>query len=162
MRTTTKHIVSLLFVLFISFILTVSMFGQGFKKYCKQNLISWGCLFVAGSADGLAESLKFHYESTDKKLNLNDNYWNPSISWTNKYKNHDPAQGERFFLSTTALCWTTDGYHMSRMVRNFAVCAGLAFKIGHKQKWYMYVADFASYTVAYSIGFNATYEFLKK
>lgn len=116
---------------------------------------------VAGGADGFAESVKFHYPSTDRKLNLNDKVWNPDISWRNKYKRNDPALGEKFPGSTTIFVFVTDGYHRARMVRNVMIVIGIAFKIGHRQKWYLYLVDMASCTVAYSVGFNVVYEYLK-
>lgn len=42
------------------------------------------------------------------------NWWNPNISWKNKYKNNDPTQGPKFFGSTTFLVWLTDAWHFSK------------------------------------------------
>ena len=41
-------------------------------------------------------------------------YLDPSVSWENKYKNGDPAQGPRFFGSETFLVFLTDGWHLSK------------------------------------------------
>lgn len=47
---------------------------------------------------------------------FNQNFWNPSISWKNKWKNGDRNQGEKFFGSSTFLVWLTDGWHLLKMV----------------------------------------------
>ena len=151
-----KKLIILILVL-NSFILP----AQSFRTWAKGNAVTWSCLILAGGCDGLAESVKFHYQSTDRKLNLNDNQWNPDISWRNKYKGGDPANGEKFLLSTRTLSFLTDGYHRTRAVKNLFIGAGIAFKIGTKQKWYYYLLDIGSYSLAYGIGFNLTYEYLR-
>jgi hypothetical protein len=155
-------VIGFIILIMVSLSCSGQSFGQKVGKYLKSNAATLSCLFVAGGADGFAESLKFHYPSVKRKLNLSDAYWNPDVSWRNKYAYGDPEKGNKFFLSTTALVWTTDGYHMSRMVRNTAIVAGIAFKIGGgKQKWYMYAVDLVTCSIAYSAGFNLSYELLK-
>jgi hypothetical protein len=126
----------------------------------KKDIIPLVCTFQAGIYEGFAEGLKFHYESIDSKLGLNDNYWNPAMSCNNKYKNGDPAQGEAFPMSTTVFVWTTDGYHLTRAARNTCLMAGLTFKLGEKQKWYEYLLEFIAYYITFTLGFNITYELL--
>ena len=41
-------------------------------------------------------------------------WWIPEYSWTFKYKNGDPKQGERFFGSTTIFVGFCDGWHMAQ------------------------------------------------
>jgi hypothetical protein len=55
--------------------------------------------------------------SADGKLSLSPStYWLKSLSSDNKYKNGDPRQGPAFFLSTTALVFLTDGWHLMQSV----------------------------------------------
>jgi hypothetical protein len=117
---------------------------------------------LSGAFDGTAEAIKFHYPKIDQKLNLNDAFWNPAVSWKNKYKNQDPAQGPAYFGSTTFLCWTTDGYHLMRMGRNISMMTAITIKLGDKQKWYVYIIQGIIYYVAYTTGFNISYELLKR
>ncbi len=115
---------------------------------------------IAGMADGSAEALKWHYDSVDKKLNLNDQYWNPQISYTNKYAGGITANGPRFPGSTTYLVWTTDGYHMLRMVRNMSITGSIIVHPYKKKKWYFYVIDFTTHAIVYNLGFTLTYNSL--
>lgn len=41
-------------------------------------------------------------------------YWNYENAWRNKWKNGDPKQGERFFLSSRALVTFMDGWHLMK------------------------------------------------
>jgi len=84
-------------------------------------------LLFSGFFEGSVEALKYRYKVVKRKLPfLHDKFWCPALSYNNKYKNHDEAQGARFWFSTTALVWLTDGYHLLNFISNtllFAACA---------------------------------------
>ena len=56
----------------------------------------------------------------------NPQWFNPVLSARNKYRNGDPNQGPAFLGSTTWLVWTTDKYHLNRMLRNVFTAGGTA------------------------------------
>lgn len=75
---------------------------------------SSACAFTGGLADGTNQAIMFHYDDFKRVFpNANDQYWNPQVSWTNKYNN--PFPGKKSFL-----VGTTDAYHMTRQIDNFA------------------------------------------
>jgi len=123
----------------------------------RKHIPSGAALLLAGAADGIAESVKWHYDSFDKRFNAYDPYWDPNISWKNKYLNNDPLQGPKFPGSTTMFVWVTDGYHMTRMVKNTSMVGAVVIHPWKKQKWYWYLIEFVSYYVTYNIGFTLTY-----
>ena len=124
---------------------------------------SWIAAFAGGVFDGTAESLKWHYSSFQTRFpKANPNYWNPEISWTNKYKNGNPADGVKYFGSTTFLTFTTDGYHLMRTGRNAAFMTSLVLYRREKKKWYKYVLDAAAHLFAYQVGFHLTYSAVLK
>lgn len=41
-------------------------------------------------------------------------FWDYKIAWRNKWKNGDPKQGERFFLSSMMFAAFTDGWHVMK------------------------------------------------
>lgn len=47
-------------------------------------------------------------------------WWNGIDSWQNKWRNGDPAQGEKFLLSSSVFAFTTDAAHFTNMVSNMA------------------------------------------
>lgn len=117
----------------------------------------------AGMCDGLAQTLYSHYYTFENRFpDANRQYWNPSESWTNKYKNGDPAQGEKFIGSTTIFVFSTDAFHLLRTVNKLNLLALGAFEFSEKRPWLNYVIDFVFYSAVYSAGFTLTYEIIFK
>ena len=48
-------------------------------------------------------------------------WWNPQKSWKFKWKNGDPKQGEKFWLSSTWLVWTTDAWHLFKSLMEMSL-----------------------------------------
>lgn len=44
-------------------------------------------------------------------------FWDPRVSWKNKYKEGVPEYGPKFFGSTTFLVWVTDLWHLCKFVK---------------------------------------------
>ena len=136
--------------------------GQTTKEQESNFYVTSSLLFVSGMADGLAEASKFHPKGVTEVFG-NPQFWDNSLSWRNKYRNGDPAQGAKFPLSTTALAWTTDGYHLSRMIRNSTTIAAVTIRVGEPVKsWYYYIAEAVIYYLTYQLGFTITYDIIFK
>jgi hypothetical protein len=73
------------------------------------------------------DKLQFHFDGSIFKKYDNRLFWDPSISWKNKYKDGDPTNGEKFFLSKTLLVGFTDAWHMFKLFRTFFIFAGIYF-----------------------------------
>lgn len=114
----------LLFIVCLLFS-TLATFGQGlFPKdfsYSLERVIhSAGIQFGAGFFNGVGDNLQFHYSQTvfpqgpgEKFLWGGQQYWNPNLSWRNKYEDWPRDRSEAFPLSTSALVWTTDAWHLT-------------------------------------------------
>lgn len=117
----------------------------------------------AGMCDGLAQTLYSHYYAFEDKFpEANRQYWDPSESWTNKYKNGDPLQGEKFLGSTTLLVFSTDAFHLLRTVNKLNLVTLGALEFSEKRPWINYVVDVIFYSAVYSAGFTLTYELIFK
>jgi hypothetical protein len=69
-------------------------------------------VILAGISNSIMDTLAYHF-STSIFANFDDqSYWNPNISWKNKWKNGNPEEGEAYFGSSTFLVWTTDAWHI--------------------------------------------------
>lgn len=75
------------------------------------------CWILAAMCNAVMDVLAFKYKKSIFK-NLDPEYWNPSISWRNKYKNKRQDDGPAFFLSTTALVFVTDAWHLFQFLSN--------------------------------------------
>ena len=129
------------------------------KEDLKPILIRSGLMMLSGSFDATAEVLRINYSYFAKvHPNANSEFWNPNESWVNKWKNGDPQQGEKFPLSSTALVFTTDAYHLFRMGRNVTMITAITIPIGRKgKKWKQYVVEGSIYYLSYTAGFNLMY-----
>lgn len=115
-----------------------------------------GLMFLSGASKGTADYLQFHYTKYNK-------FWNPDLSWKNKWKNGDRLQGEKFFGSSTIFVCFTDCWHLCNTINKYSCVGAIVLKIGGKKKplkYYLY--DFAVYSLAYSAGFVVTYEVILK
>lgn len=54
------------------------------------------------------------YFDARNKPQLGEQFWNDSKSWTNKWKNNDHAQGEKFWGSTRYFSFIMDGWHLMK------------------------------------------------
>jgi hypothetical protein len=147
----------------ILLLFSLPVFGQNkVRDYVKKNAITYSLMFGAGGAQANCEALTNRYPDFKKFYGIkNDQYWNPAISWTNKYQDNDPKKGPAFWGSTSCFVAVTDGYHLVRCARNQMLVAAVVIQPFQKrQKWYMYLVDFATVSVAYSVGFNLTYELI--
>jgi hypothetical protein len=120
----------------------------------REHIAPAALVFVSGAFEGVMDHLQFHYDKPDQ-------FWNPDISWKNKYKGGDPANGMTF--AGKYMVWTTDGWHMMKFGRNLTMFAGFTLKVttGTRKKWYWYVVDGVSYWAINRAGFNLTYHILK-
>jgi hypothetical protein len=114
-------------------------------------------LGISGYTEGTAEALKFKY-STFQAVHpgANPGYWNPVLSWKNKYRDEDPSKGPAFFGSTTFLVWTTDGYHAMRTVSRTTGAIALTVPVwsGECKKLRHYAAELAGSYLIWTAGFN--------
>ena len=125
----------------------------------KNKYITGGLIFLGGAAKGFNETLLHHWKSFRAKFpNANPNWFNPAVSWRNKYKNDDPNNGAKFPLSTSVLVFLTDQYHLNNFIQRGAITAAIVIKIGEKRKRFgYYVKDFLFYTACYQAGWSLTY-----
>ena len=73
-------------------------------------------IIIAAISKSVMDTVSFRFTESIFSNFKNQNWWNPSISWKNKYKNQDPKQGPKFFGSTTFLVFITDAWHFFQMI----------------------------------------------
>ena len=134
--------------------------AAGKKFRLKEYIAPAVLMFFAGAADGINQAISYKYYAFKKVFpGVNDVFWSPKVSYRNKYKNHDPAQGQKFFGSTTFLVWTTDAYHSTRFAEHLFMVGAVAVKITQqKKKWYYYLAEAAGYWIVNRAGFAVVYD----
>jgi hypothetical protein len=101
----------------------------------------------------------FHWKGFRNSFpDANPRWFNPAVSWRNKYKNGNPDAGAKFPLSTSALVMFTDQYHLNNFINKAAWTSTVVIKIFEGKKPFKhYLFDFLYYTVCHQLGFIATY-----
>jgi len=137
------------------------IFSKGFSYSPERIYHSAGLQFVAGFTNGIADNLQFHYNQTifpqgpgEKFLWGGEQYWNPDLSWRNKYEDWPRNKSESFPLSSSALVWTTDAWHLSRSAERLAHRITI---VTYKQpegpgKGWKKLLDIALMSISYSAG----------
>jgi len=95
---------------------------------------------ISGIAEAIMDKLQFHYERTIFKNLKNQKFWNPEISWMNKWKEGDKNLGERFLGSSTIFVFLTDAWHFFKFIHNQTLFLGLLFISGlslHYILWFV-------------------------
>lgn len=128
-------------------------------KIDKNKILTGSLVLVAGSAKGFNETLQFNYKIFEKTFPGANNQWfDPKVSWRNKYEGGNPDNGPRSFLSTSVFVMFTDQYHLNNFIHKSALTSALVIKIGEgKKPLKHYLFDLLYYTVCYQAGFAATY-----
>ncbi|MOA36190.1 hypothetical protein D3C78_1576990 [compost metagenome] len=85
---------------------------------------------------------------------LNHSFWNPVISWRNKWKDGDKTKGERFIGSSTVFVFLTDGWHLSKFLHLACIFGLLSINI----IWWAGIVAM----LIWSIWFEFFYRFFKK
>ena len=120
--------------------------------------LTFGLGLVAGTAMGFHET-SVHRPSAFP-ASWNQNWWNGQISWTNKYRNNDPAQGPAYFGSTTIFVAPTDAKHTFGTIHRAALLGtGVVIGFGEKRPLWQYGADLVAGFFGYSLGFGAIWDY---
>lgn len=134
----------------------------GGRTGVKQTIAGMGLSFVSGFSTGVRETILFHPWRFEKRFpNADPQYWDPFISWENKYRRGYPQLGPKYPGSTTYLAWTTDLYHLTNTTsRASLVLASATFTIGERKKWWVYATRLVAGGVAHTAGFQLSYNLI--
>ena len=115
--------------------------------------------FLAGASKGFNETLQYNYNGFQSIFpKANDQWFYPTLSFRNKYKDGDPAKGAKFPLSTSVLVMFTDQYHLNNFIQRASLTAAIVIKIGEgKKPLKHYVFDVLYYSACHQLGFASIY-----
>lgn len=107
-----------------------------YKIFISPIIIILLLIFIAGMSKGVSDTLQFHYpKSVFNTFTNHEQYWNPAISWKNKYKDYDQGDTrEAFLFSRSLLVWQTDAWHLVQTIQTlaWALALVLALRLGYK------------------------------
>lgn len=71
---------------------------------------------IVGLMEGLMDKINFHYEGSIFSKFNNQNFYDPYLSWKNKYK--EDLKTPKFIGSTTIFVFLTDAWHFFKWLKN--------------------------------------------
>jgi len=116
------------------------------------------CWFLAAICNAVMDVLAFKYKYSIFSLR-DQHYWNPSISWRNKYEDKKMSNGPAFFGSTTFLVFTTDAWHLFQFLSNSFIVISmiLIVNIFYTPIWWQDVILFIAFKGVWGIIFEWFY-----
>ena len=118
-------------------------------------------LFISAASKAVMDQIHSCICNTIFKKWEGHRWVDPAVSWLNKYKGNDPKNGEKFFLSTTILVFTTDLWHFAQFIflRTF-FAVPIIYSFCHPiVSWW---ADYLIMSVFFGISFELTYKLVGK
>ncbi len=106
-----------------------------------------GCIAIYASSGYLkyvSDTLTHHFIGSEFEKKKDQQWWDLSLSWKNKYRNGKKEDGPRFFGSTTFLVFTTDAWHLYDMLYMTALQLPFCIMTVH-----LFVVSFQASAVCY-------------
>lgn len=147
--------------LIIALLLTLPLTLSAQKYNWKRPLLAGSISFVSGAAWGLHEVTAHHYESRFQPRfpKANPRYWNPDISWLNKYEGGIYENGRAKIGPFNKPVVLTDAKHLLASINQVGMLgAGAVITFGEKRPIWHYAVDAAISFGFYSLGNHITYK----
>lgn len=118
-------------------------------------MVSLILIAVAAILNGVMDVLANHFkESIFSRFRWY--WWNPTMSWENKWRRGRKENGERFPGSSTVFVWLTDAWHLFKGLMLISVMAAIIF---YKPVFGMY--DFFLLFIVWGAFFEITLKICK-
>ena len=93
-------------------------------------VLSLMLIISSGIAEAFMDKLQFHWEKSIFVPNppkYKPSFWNPAISWKNKWKEGTDYKVEKFKGSTSIFVFTTDAWHLFKFIKNTTMFLAIFF-----------------------------------
>jgi len=116
---------------------------------------------LIGYCNSVMDKLAHHYSTSRFSQKKNQLWWDPDISWRNKYKDGDPDKGPKFFGSTTFLVFTTDAWHFYKWLMNGLIYLPPAFIFGFLLlDGRLMIVAYIGLRIVYAVTFHVFYHYI--
>lgn len=122
-------------------------------------MISLPFVIVAALCKAIMDKIQFHFNESVFK-DSNRYFFDPELSWVNKYKNHSPSQGPKFFGSTTIFVMFTDAWHLFGSIQRLMWILAIVLYKPTIAWWADGMILMASHMIVFHVLF--TYAFMRK
>lgn len=80
-----------------------------------EEIISLIFFALAACCNAVMDTIQFHWYKFRWRDKVNEDYWNPKISWRNKYIDGNPKKGFKFKFPFGGLSNFLDAWHLFKM-----------------------------------------------
>jgi len=119
--------------------------------------MSLAILIVAGIMKGIMDTLQFHYDKSFASKFKNQQWWNPKLSWKNKYKDRGDSFIVNLFekIDNTFFVFVTDAWHLSQSIMITAMIMAIVL---YQPITPYILLDILILRVSFGIGFKLSYK----
>jgi len=114
-------------------------------------------LIIAGIANAIMDTLQFRfYGSVFKKLP--GKWWDPKISWRNKWKDGDPQNGEKFWGSSRWFVRFTDAWHFFQSITWTCLMVAIVLYSEIFVWWVDFILFYFVFTSSFSLFYSTIFK----
>lgn len=119
---------------------------------------------ISAISKAIMDKLQFHYDTSVFKNLKQQEWWNPTISYKNKYKKGEKNNGPAFFGSTTIFVFLTDAWHFFQSIFLNALFLAImfSFNICVSLEHYHWILGFFGLKILYGLIFELFFSRLLK
>jgi len=92
-----------------------------------ESILSLVFFGLAAICNALMDTLQFHWSTFRWNNTVNDGWWNPAISWRNKYIDHDPKKGFKYKYPFGGMANFLDAWHAFKMLQIFLLVFAIIY-----------------------------------
>jgi hypothetical protein len=123
-------------------------------------MISILCIFIAALFSAVSDTLQANFSNSIFK-NLNPTFWNPAVSWVNKWKAGSTSI-EKFWGSSTVFVFLTDGFHLAKELSIIFICLAVANHTQVTKTFFPELIHFLIYFITWGISFQVFWQIFNK
>ena len=145
--------------------LLISQAATAQKKWTAisgNDIAIYSLMTVSGAADGVNQAIIHH------ELGLNNQFWDYSKSWKNKYKDFDAGDRRAAFLGSKGIfVGFTDAFHLTRLIDRGCTLTAISFSAGElrqykkKDRWKVITKKMVISTLLNRLAFGVMYNNLE-
>lgn len=115
-------------------------------------------LCVGGLSEAVMDKINFHYDRSIFKSLKNQQFFDPRLSWRNKYKPNQLVP--KYPGSTTIFVSLTDAWHTAKLIMHTCLFLGLFLIAISLPNWPLILIAFGAGRILYGITFELSFKYL--
>jgi len=111
-------------------------------------------IVIAAISNAVMDVLQFKFSNSIFSKFKNQNWWNPKLSWANKWKNGDPLQGENFWGSSRWFVRFTDAWYFFQGLMFTSLFFSIIYYTTIFSKFVDFIGIYLIFTIIFEIFYS--------